>query len=62
MVTMTNEELLDAVDGLELDSIEATAYNYLIEETYEGLEFQGHEGERLRNLCRAILKARAAKI
>lgn len=52
---MTVEQLLDAAEKLELSDVEKTAFNYLIEETEDNLPFYGLEGERLRNLCVAIL-------
>ena len=52
---MTTKQLLDAVEHLDKSSIEKNAFNYLIEEEYEDLPFQGHEGDRLRSLCIEIL-------
>jgi len=57
---MSIDQLLGIVEKLDLNEIEKTAFNYLIEETYEGLPFLGLEGERLRNLCVAILTAKVS--
>ena len=58
---MTVKELLDALDLLELSAPEKTAYNYLLEEEYDGLPFRGLEGDRLRALCVSVLEERYAQ-